>query len=214
LGGTYENPKEMNDKTGFTNELQRIDMIKFKDVITKGRENIFGSVGKFKKSVLCGIMYLLVLWGAMNSSAFITHYEGMKDVGFVTVSSPLPLVFSAYNGQETYSTGFTVNVTYENGTSITDQLDATKYDLLGGAYNRRNIYGAIFSHGPFFDKPNLIKMRQQILAYAVCDPAPIIKEFGFDGRVKEMVVDVLDRPNNNAKVGELRVTCPLTARCT
>jgi hypothetical protein len=152
-------------------------------------------------------MYALVVWGALNSSAFIAHNESMREIGFVTVSSPLPLVFSAYNGIETFSTKFNIGVEYMNGTTFETELDAVRYNLLDGAYNRRNIYGAVFSHGPFFDKDNLIKIRDSILNYAICKPGRIMDEFQLPGQVKNVTVDVLYRPKNDQVIGSLLVTC-------
>ena len=104
------------------------------------------------------------------------------------------------------------------------KLDSNKYNLLGGAYNRRNIYGAVFSHGPFFDTKKLITIRQGILKYAVCDPGSIVHEFGLSGKIKSFTADVLYRPNiltcntselqpdqcvskNNTKIGRLYIEC-------
>lgn len=226
LGGTFENPKEMNDPTGFSYyaEVKRFDMMLMKDVLFKCHQTMFKDFKKFKSGIMKGITYMLVIWGAFNSSAFIAHYDGVKEVGFVTVSSPLPLVFSAYNGVETFATSFDISIEYANSTIVNAQLDSNKYNLLGGAYNRRNIYGAVFSHGPFFDTKKLITIRQGILKYAVCDPGSIVHEFGLSGKIKSFTADVLYRPNiltcntselqpdqcvskNNTKIGRLYIEC-------
>lgn len=209
LGGTFNNPDRMDDDTGFSpdKEIRRLDMLLFKDVMTSIYQDVFSDYKKFKKVFIRYIWYALVVWGTLNSTAFIAHHDGIKDIGFATVSSPLPLVFSAYNGKETFATSFTVEIEYRNGTHIEVPLDSVRYNLLGGAYNRRNVYGAIFSHGPFFDKEPLIQIRQDILHYAVCEHGPIIRELRLDGDVKTMLVNVFDRPQNNKRVGELFIDC-------
>ena len=151
-------------------------------------------------------MYLLAFWGILNSFGYITHLDEIKSVGFVSVSSPLPLVFSIYNNVETFATSFNVTIFHTNETMTKIPLDAYRYNLMGGAYNRRNIYGAIFSHGPFFDDPKMIKVRQEILYYAICDPAPILKDFQIDGQVKNVTVDVFNRINN-LQIGKLYIDC-------
>ena len=209
LGGTFENPEEMNEPTGFSiqNEIRRVDMLLLKDVLFGGHQKIFSDYEKLKSTIMRFLVYALVIWGSLNSSAFIAHNNSMKDIGFVTVSSPLPLVFSAYNGVETFATKFNVTVEYVNGTIIKTDLDSSRYNLLGGAYNRRNIYGAIFSHGPFFDQENLIKIRNSILHYAICDPGTIMDEFQLPGRVKTIDVDVMYRPKEDKIIGHLHVDC-------
>jgi sterol desaturase/sphingolipid hydroxylase (fatty acid hydroxylase superfamily) len=209
LGATFENPKEMYDKTGFYEnaEQSRMEMMCFRDVLfTKNRQNIFKNVKKFKMSVRHGLMYLLAFWGILNSVGYITHFDEIKSIGFVSVSSPLPLVFSIYNNIETFATSFNVSVQYSNDTIFTTNLDAHKYNLITGAYNRRNIYGAIFSHGAFFDDPKMIQIRQEILFYAICDPAPILKDFKIYGQVKNITVDIFNRINNS-QIGKLYVDC-------
>ena len=86
-------------------------------------------------------------------------------------------------------------------------LDTDRYNLLGGSYNRKNVYGAIFSHGPFFNDKTLIKIRQDILYYAVCELGKLLNEFGFSGTVKRLHVDILNRHNSNKKIGELTIEC-------
>jgi sterol desaturase/sphingolipid hydroxylase (fatty acid hydroxylase superfamily) len=209
LGGTFENPERMNEPAGFTSdkEIKRIDMLLFKDVISSVYQDIFCDFKKFKKVIIRYFWYFLVVWGTLNASAFIAHFEGVRDISFATVSSPLPLVFSAYNGYETFATSFNVTIEYLNSTIFKTPLDSNRYNLLSGAYNRRNIYGAVFSHGPFFDKDNLIKIRQSVLNYAVCDPGSIIKDFNLHGNVSKMYVDVFYRPESNRKVGQLYIEC-------
>lgn len=207
LGRTFENPETMNERTGFSSETRRIDMLMFKDVITAQHQDIFSDLSKFKKVVVRYLSYGLVIYGCLNSSSFIAHSDSFREMGFATVSSPLPLVFSSYNGIETFSTAFTVNITFKNGTTYGTDLDANMYNMIGGAYNRRNVYGAVFSHGPFFDKENIIKIRQEILSYAVCDPGIIVKEFNIPGDIKSLRVNVLYRPQNNKKISELLIDC-------
>lgn len=210
LGGTFENPERMDDPTGFSKETKRIDMLFFKDVITSARQDIFSSRKKFKRTCLKFVWYVLVIWGTINSTAFVAHYDGVKDLGFASGSSPLPLVFSAYNGYETYATGFNATIKYADNTRVQVDLGVERYSMMTGAYNRRNVYGAIFSHGPFFNKENLILMRQNILKYAVCDPRSIIKDFKLYNESNPVIslhVDVLYRPRNNTIVSVLDIEC-------
>ena len=209
LNGTFEHAKTVNDPCGFTpdREVRRIDMLRFRDVITGVYQDVFSDYKKFKKTCIRYVWYVLVIWGTLNSFFFLVHYNGFREIGFVTASSPLPLVFSAFNGHETYSTGFNITVNYKNGTQIHSQLDAQLYDRMHGSYNRRNVYGAVFTHGPFFDKENLITIRQNILFHAVCAPGVLVAEFGFPGEVENMHVDVYARAEQNKHVGDLDISC-------
>jgi len=213
LGGTFENPNKMDDDTGFSPEFEtkRIDMIFLKDVLISSYQNIFSDYKKFKTVFIRYIWYILVLWGALNSTAFLVHNDSVKNIGFVSVSSPLPLVFSKYNGVETYATEFNATVLYQNTSILNVKLDAHRYSFLTGAYNRKNVYGAIFTHGPFFNQDSLIKIRQNILHYAICNPASIVEELKIDAqdKIKSLNIDVIYR-QNRTKIGELFVECGMS----
>jgi len=209
LGGTFENPAVMNEPTGFSPhlEVKRLDMLFLKDVLPIGAAFQTINFQTLPKIFFRYFAYFLVVWGCLGSTAFLAHNDHFRDIGFVTVSSPLPLVFSAYNGIETFSTKFNVSVTYQNGEKYHAELDADRYNLLEGAYNRRNIYGAIFSHGPFFDKENLINIRQNVLYYGICKPGLLAKEFQLGSNVKTLNVAVLYRPDNDRQIGNLTIEC-------
>lgn len=203
LGATFDNPEKMTSKTGFTEnaEQNRWEMISFKDVIFVGKsiKNI-----DIKKCLL----WLLVIWGCLNSFAFICHIDSFKEIGFVTTSSPLPLVFSSYNGFETYSTDFHIKITYQNSSCNNVFLDTKRYNKLTGSYARRNAYGVLFSHGIFFIDPKLISLRDNILKQAICNSNSIIKEFEIDNKnISNVKIQVLDKTHDNKLLGSLTIYC-------
>lgn len=42
------------------------------------------------------------------------------------------------------------------------------YSQIPGPYNRKNVFGAIFSFGAFFTDKNMITIRQQVLEACIC----------------------------------------------
>ena len=107
---------------------------------------------------------ILLIIGCLNIVGYLCFSPNMQGLAFVTASSPLPLVFSAYKGIETFSFEYQP-ISINNETQI-DLLDI--YPKIAGPYNRRNVFGAMFSYGPLFDDPNLIKLRDEILNWAIC----------------------------------------------
>ncbi|AYV81227.1 MAG: desaturase [Harvfovirus sp.] len=198
LNDTFENPERMDEPTGFSSdkETMRFDMLFFKDVLQRSKP-------KHLLRTIC--YYLLVIWGVTSSVGFLTHTNLEKQTPAL-VSSPLPLVFSAYKGQETFATTFEINAKLDNGT-YNKFLDLDMYSGLKGAYNRRNAYGAIFAFGPFFDDEKLINLRQEILRYAVCREGNIVKEFGIDRKVLELNVTVRSKTKDNNGVWNLFIRC-------
>ena len=53
------------------------------------------------------------------------------------------------------------------------------YARLAGPYNRRNAYGAAMAGGPALAAdPSLRPMFLAVSRYALCDPAPVLRELG------------------------------------
>jgi hypothetical protein len=164
LNGTFDNPERMDAATGFDNEddKMRWKMLCFKDVIRSN--NKFN----YKKIAYDTLLVLLVVVGCFSSIGFIFGMPTLRAVGTVTTMSPLPLVFSTYFRQETFATYFTLDIHTKNGSQIIIPMTRDLYEKIDGPYNKRNVYGAVFSHGPFFRAPELIDLRHQILHYGFC----------------------------------------------
>lgn len=114
------------------------------------------------------IIVFIICVGCLHTTGYIINSPTIKGIAFTTGASPLPLVFSSYNGIETFSTTFTINMKTINNNSIVIPMTSDTYSQIKGPYNRRNVIGVLFSHGPFFQSKELINLRQQILHYAFC----------------------------------------------
>jgi hypothetical protein len=205
LGGTFENPPDDGNqcKTGFSNEKEEKvkDMLFFKDVISPLQSNNKINIHNMAMFVL------LVTIGSLHIVGYSLNNEAIKGVAFATSSSPLPLVFSAYNGIETFSTSFEFNVVTKNYTKINMCMDNKLYSKLKGPYNRRNVFGVIFSHGPFFNKLNMIKKRQQILYWGFCYPGSLASEFGINSIFNTTVLIKSKTIGNENKLWKMAVNC-------
>lgn len=177
LGNTFENPVNDTVPTGFetTNETRLADMLMFKDVLQTptSKQRSFGI--NFT-NILC---ILLLGIGMLQPMGYLFDNPKMRGLGLITVASPCPLVFSAYNGVETYSTSFHINLFKEMDKEIDHSLEVTKefYSLIEGPYNRRNIIGVLFSHSAFFKDPKLIKLRDHLLNYLICHDGLDLKRY-------------------------------------
>ena len=183
LNDTFDNPHpDYFEETGFPEREEfRWEMLMFVDVLKMKQNNQGGRKLFTKRNLRTTLIYFLVLWGATNSTAFLCRENRLRGVGFASVSSPLPIVFSSFQGVETFATTFELEAPLKNGTSIKQNIDAALYGKIGGGYNRRNVYGVLFSHGPFFEKKELVKLREEVLLYGVCNPGVLVQEFGFGG---------------------------------
>lgn len=105
----------------------------------------------------------------------------VKGIGAATTASPAPKVFSAVQGFETYSTRFTVAWADQQAEPHALDLTPEVYSRLRGPYNRRNVYGAALAYGPVLaTTPRTQPMFQAVTRYALCGPAPMLRELGID----------------------------------
>lgn len=208
LFGTFENPKEDICKTGFSNDGES----KIKEMLKCKR--IIGLNKKSRRTPLDNkIIYGLLIIGLLSTIGYILHIPIIRQVGFMTGSSPLPLVFSSYNGHETFSTQFNILAIFNNGYCQNFTLDHKMYGRMKGPYNRKNMYGVLFSHGPFFSDPDLIELRDEVLRNGFCQidgrfSGYLPLEFGIKDKLLEMTIIVKSITNGlENKTLEMTIKC-------
>lgn len=209
LGGTFENPpSDAFHPTGFSEgaEQKIQEMLFAKDVMPKPIKGVKNKNNKNNKFTLA-VAFLLGL-GCLHIVGYAIGSATIKGIAFSTAASPLPLVFSAYNGIETFSTSFELNATLYNNTNVIMELNNKNYGNMQGPYNRRNVYGAIFCYGPFFNTTETKALRQMILTYGMCNNGSLAKEFGFTEPLKQIIVTVKSKTaGNENKKWFMQVDC-------
>ena len=117
---------------------------------------------------------LLALLGLIQSFGHLVGSTTIKQIGLITVASPLPIVFTQQKGfLETFASDFTLVYT-EQGTQKRLKITPELYSKLDKPYNYRNVLGAAISYGPILPEP-LVK---SVLGYAFVEPAVLSKAFG------------------------------------
>lgn len=119
---------------------------------------------------------LLVFLGLLQSFGHISGSKMLKQLGLVSMASPLPIVFTQQEGfLETFALKFTlvyIKEGQEQRLEITPQL----YSKIDKPYNYRNVLGAAISYGPILPKP----LVNSVLEYAFLEPAVITQAFNLD----------------------------------
>jgi len=189
LGGTFYNPDRSDVPTGYEpeNETKFTDILLFKDVLAESNSNKSNHINHKTKVpqifTMTNILSTLLLCiGCIQPIGYLFNFKEVRGLGLISVASPLPLVFSAYNGVETFSTSFTLNITHFNASTLNGDtlilpLTRDLYSQIRGPYNLRNTYGVMFSHGPFFNTPELIALRQHMLDYMICKGALVFHNY-------------------------------------
>lgn len=123
---------------------------------------------------------LLVLIGLIQSIGYLTGQPWLKSIGVMSVSSPLPIVFTEQKALETFANDFFLEYEDKKGVKQSIQLTSALYKKLNAPYNYRNVLGAAISYGPVLPKP----VVNSVLEYAFQNPGNISLALGLDVPLK------------------------------
>lgn len=206
LGGTFENPQKMDQATGFAPETESraLEMICGRDVLLSGQQKT-RHIYKQKYTFATVGAVLWIILGLSQSVGYVFNMPQLRGLSFATAASPLPLVFSvAPNGMETFSTSFHLQI-FERFDDLCNHTNECTPDRLtmetvltpklygtinDKPYNLRNAYGVLFSHGPFFQDEKLLKLRDRVLKYSLCNDGPLARAFNLTMNTSRVLVHI------------------------
>ena len=140
------------------------------------------------------VFSLLVAVGTVQWLGDVLDVPALKRLGFASHASPAPRVFTSQAGFETFANRFHVVWHDEAGRVVRTELTPERYDMLRGAYNRRNVYGAAFSYGPVLaHSPATREMYMTVLHRATCGKA--LQEIGIPLEARRRPITVLVVPH-------------------
>ena len=118
------------------------------------------------------------------------------------------LVFTKYNGIETFALTHEFNIKFRDGTEFSRIMDDEMYGKIKGPYNFKNVIGASLTHLPFTTDEKLSSIRNDILKYAICSPENIISDFGIENKdIKQVDIIIMYRPKGDVWTTKLIVNC-------
>ena len=146
---------------------------------------------------------------SLQPVGFVLDNPEIRGLGIISTASPLPFVFSAHDGLETFAQSYAVEL-IEPNTSIDQQtrisVDARLYSRLSGAYNLRNAYGAIFSHGPILAQNNG-ELVERVAIFAFCDQGPLLQTFAPERSPERVILE--SKPHHPQQpVWRYELRCP------
>lgn len=137
---------------------------------------------------------LLVCLGLLQSLGHITGNKTIKNLGLITVASPLPIVFTQQKGfLETFALDFTL-VYMKNNKEKRIKITPELYAQLDKPYNYRNVLGAAISYGPML--PN--ELVDSVLNYAFINPGVLSNAFHL-GELKNASLELRSKTKNENK---------------
>ena len=109
---------------------------------------------------------------------FLLDSKSVMGLGRITAAGPLPLVFTSHDGLETFAQTYAVEVYHKpNDKPLRVEVTPALYSLLSGSYNRRNVYGAIFSYGPILTQGPGKELVDAVAKYGFCASGPLLSTF-------------------------------------
>jgi hypothetical protein len=146
----------------------------------------------------------LLALGLAQIVADLAGLPRLRGLAAATTASPLPKVFSAVRGLETYSTRFFIEWTDRDGAAHSLELTPQTYESLRGPYNRRNVFGAVVAYGPLLSSDARTRpMFERVAAYALCGDAPLLRELGIDPATLAAPARVRLEPMGGTDLGDL-----------
>jgi hypothetical protein len=121
----------------------------------------------------------LIALGCTQMAGDVLRLPVVKGIGAATSASPAPKVFTAQEGFETYANRFYLEWRDAGGAQKSLELTPEVYAALTGPYNRRNVFGAVFSYAPVLDANPLTRpMFRTVLERSFCGARPPVTEIG------------------------------------
>jgi hypothetical protein len=125
-------------------------------------------------------VFLLVI-GLSQMIGDLFRVPQLKGLAAATGASPAPKVFSSVKGLETFSSDFYIKWKDRHGAANVTRLTPELYSRIQGPYNRRNVFGAALSYAPVLAGDLRTRpMYDAVVYYALCGPAPLLREMGID----------------------------------
>lgn len=132
---------------------------------------------------------VLTLVGCAQMLGYLLDSRALRGLGAASMIAPFPKVFSDVDGLETFASEFTLRWRDAAGQAHAMLITPELYTRLGGAYNRRNVYGAALSYGPRLPE----SLWQAVFCYGFAADGPLRREFGLGAGAHDISVEIRTR---------------------
>lgn len=153
-----------------------------------------------------GAQVVLAL-GLLQFVGYLGGVRVLQGLGAASGVAPLPKVFTAHRGVETFA--WEMSVLYRlgegEGREVREVLTPERCAGLRGPYNRRNVYGALLSYGPLLPDA----LRASVARAALAPEGVLIQELGVPADAREVRVELRSRTPGAPRVWLLSAEgCP------
>lgn len=164
---------------------------------------------KIPPKLQAALPYALVALGFVQTVGFLAQVPLIRGLGTASMASPLPLVFSAFRGIETFALDFEMRVFTRDGQTRTARVTPELYSRLGGPYNLRNVYGAVISYGAGFTERKELELLDTVLRHGLCNEGPLARQFELPSGIERAQVLVTSKTQGSPGHWTLEAKCSL-----
>ena len=129
---------------------------------------------------------ILSLVGCLQMAGYLAGSRELRGIAAATAAAPFPKVFSDVDGLETFASDFTLHWRDARGGAHLLAITPELYSQLGGAYNRRNVYGAALSYAPRLPEP----LWTAVFCYAFGEAGPLRRDFRLPADAHDFTVEI------------------------
>ncbi len=148
------------------------------------------------------LYYTILVIGMLQITGYLTKTKIIRDLGAVTCSAPLPIVFTEVKGVEAYASDFFLEYKNEDGLLEEIKLTPEIYSKLKGPYNRRNVYGAAIAGAPILPET----LWKPILTYGLCNDV-LKNELQLPVSKNDFSVKIITRTKGRDDHWHLKIDC-------
>lgn len=127
----------------------------------------------------------------------------VEGIALATMASPLPKVFSAVDGYETFAARFTLIAERPDGSETAIELTPESARGLAGPYNRRNVYGAALAYGPKLP----LEVWEAVFCFGLEPGGPLRAELGVPADAVRVAVEIESKTRGSSDSWRLEAAC-------
>jgi len=123
--------------------------------------------------------------GLTQLAGVLTGSRALRGIGAASGAAPLPKVFTAHRGVETFAAEFRIHYDLAGEPRVM-ALTPERAARLAGPYERRNVYGAALAYGPVLPA----RLRDPVLRRALRPDGALRAELGLPAGAERVRVEV------------------------
>lgn len=145
----------------------------------------------------------MIALALLQPTGFALGAVTIEEIGFATMSSPLPRVFTNRQGLEDFSLHHDIRWTTVTGLTKNKRLTAADLRRITGPFARRAVYAAAIGYAPRLPE----SLWLNVLGYGFCRTSTLSDSLGEPERVARATIELTSRARGRPRSWKVSVRC-------